>query len=159
MTREERERLVQEALKFLDEMPFPGWVVDPEIEGALLASYLVVYPGLNLIGALAAMRAYWFPRGKATAKTWRARLRNWLSAGMRYGDPMVTGRCREPENRRDGLRPIGSYGPGGETGQGHRAAPIRRGSDSPIRGDSELTPTGDVARAELAKMKRLVGAE
>ncbi len=90
-SREARERLVAEALDFLAEMPFPGWHVDRKVDGALLESYLVAYPGLNLIGALAAMRAHWFPKGRATPKAWRARLRNWLKCGAKWGDPLVVG--------------------------------------------------------------------
>ena len=102
MVKAERERIVAEALEFVAEMPFPGWTIDKKVDGALLESYLVVYPNVRLVPMLAAMRARWYPEGKATPKTWRARLRNWLKMGVKYDDPLVVGQRAEGTGERAG---------------------------------------------------------
>jgi hypothetical protein len=107
---EARARRVAEALEWLQEDggKFPGWVVDPRVDGALLESYLLIYPQLAVIPALADMRTRWLPQGKATTKAWRARLRNWLKCGVRFGDPLVVGPRPSPTPR----PAMGGPGPG-----------------------------------------------
>jgi len=147
MTKAERDQQIGEAIEWMreDGGKFPGWGEDrlakaDKVASALLEALLLAHPQIRLIPALAACRAHWIARGPTTRKAWCARIQNWAKQGAEW-DPLISGAKREAQSAE---RPAPNA---------MRHAPCAQ----PTRPAGELTSAGDVAQAELRKIKERLG--
>jgi hypothetical protein len=160
MTKAERDLRIGEAIEWMreDGGKFLGWGEDrlgkeDKVASALLESLLLAYPAIRLIPALAACRAHWIARGPTTRKVWCARIQNWAKQGAEW-DPLISGAKREApaERQAQSGKRIES--------DATRSAPCampKAPCAQPTRPVGDLTPAGEIARGELAKIREKLG--
>ena len=152
MTKAERDLRIAEAVEWMreDGGKFPGWGEDrlaktDKVASALLEALLLAHPEIRLIPALAACRAHWIARGPTSRKAWCARIQNWAKQGAEW-DPLISGKAR------DNNRQQATQGVPGSRQETRRSLPAAT-CQLPAREPGELTSAGDVAQAELRKIK------
>lgn len=150
MDRAERDAIINDAIAWLLEegleggclVKFGGWKWDERVARALLEAAVLGHPQINLIPCLANMRANWIHLGRATARSWAARWRNWIKNDW---DPLVSGEKQPPMNANE-----------------RQGVPAARRAFRPMPGPSPQppAPNPEVAKAALATVRRrLEGGE
>jgi len=142
---------VRAALSHLRDAEFAGWVLDDEVDGPLLLIETRKNPQLRLEAAILDFVGYWMTRERLyrpkASRGWRQAVRNWMNNAVRFGSWYAVS-----EQERSSVRPFDR-----STVPKSPEPPNRRTAEPPNAIVRDPVACGEIVKAELERMKKLVG--